>query len=273
MSEIIIKPLGTVSPYSKGSKNCPGFLIEYEGNKIMLDCGNGTTSIMNLPDDLKNLKVFITHLHPDHYGDVLSLIQAYLVYKRLGYIDGKLEVFIPSGDIVYEDEYYTDSDGWGSSYKKKDHILDYRFLHSFSGRYPVKFNDFDKINIDENDIKITSMKMSHPLETFAFRIDTPAGSVVYSADTGTKNNLREFAKNCDLLICESTYLRGQCRAQDDHLYAHEAGMIARDANVGKLLLTHFWPEIDKELYLKEALEYFPNTEVAEEGKKLVLRRN
>ena len=29
MNELIVTPLGTVSPYSKGNKNCPGFLIEY----------------------------------------------------------------------------------------------------------------------------------------------------------------------------------------------------------------------------------------------------
>ena len=49
-------------------------------------------------------------------------------------------------------------------------------------------------------------------------------------------------------------------------------MIARDANVDQLVLTHFWPELDKELYVNEAKEIFSNTIAAEEGKKLVLRR-
>ena len=39
-----------------------------------------------------------------------------------------------------------------------------------------------------------------------------------------------------------------------------------------LLLTYFWPEEDKELYLEEATQNFHNTEVAIEGKKLILRR-
>lgn len=29
MSKIIITPLGTISPYTKGNMNCPGFLVEY----------------------------------------------------------------------------------------------------------------------------------------------------------------------------------------------------------------------------------------------------
>ena len=39
----------------------------------------------------------------------------------------------------------------------------------------------------------------------------------------------------------------------------------------KLLLTHFWPEEDKALYLEEAQQNFKNVDIAEEGKKLILR--
>ena len=77
----------------------------------------------------------------------------------------------------------------------------------------------------------------------------------------------------DIFICESTFLRGQSRDKNTHLFAYEAGRIAREANVKKLLITHFWPELDKELYLKEAMEEFNNVEAAYEGKKLVLRRD
>ena len=48
-------------------------------------------------------------------------------------------------------------------------------------------------------------------------------------------------------------------------------MIARDANVHQLLLTHFWPLISKEQYVMEARGVFSNTEAAEEGKKLILK--
>ena len=40
----------------------------------------------------------------------------------------------------------------------------------------------------------------------------------------------------------------------------------------KLLLTHFWPEEDRKLYVDEAKENFKNTESAREGKQLILRR-
>ena len=40
MSKIIITPLGTISPYTKGNMNCPGFLVEYNNQKILEMFGN-----------------------------------------------------------------------------------------------------------------------------------------------------------------------------------------------------------------------------------------
>lgn len=271
MSNLIITPLGTVSPYSKNGKNCPGFLIEYGNNKIMLDCGNGCTGILDFPNDLNNLKVFISHLHPDHYGDLLSLMQAVFVYKKHGLINNDIEIYIPDNDTISRciDSNIDDFPFFKTSY---EHIIDYKFLMQLANKYPVIFNGYSHINKKYNDIKIETIKVPHQVCTYAFKITTPAGIVVYSADTGTSNNLREFAKNCDLFICESTFLKGQYRLEDAHLFAWEAASIAKDANVKKLLLTHFWPEIDKMEYLKEASEIFTNTSVAEEGKKLILKK-
>ena len=44
----------------------------------------------------------------------------------------------------------------------------------------------------------------------------------------------------------------------------------KDENVKKLILTHFFPEIEKEEYVNEAKEIFENTTAAEEGKILKL---
>jgi ribonuclease BN (tRNA processing enzyme) len=53
------------------------------------------------------------------------------------------------------------------------------------------------------------------------------------------------------------------------LYAHEAALIAKSACVKKLALTHFWPEIDKSEYVKEAKSIFENTIAAEEGNAII----
>lgn len=96
----------------------------------------------------------------------------------------------------------------------------------------------------------------HQLLTHSIKISSKKHSLVYSSDTGYQNNsLETFAKNCNLLICESSFLKGQIKKGDNHLYAHEAALIAKKANVKILALTHFWPEIDRQVYLKEAKKY------------------
>jgi ribonuclease BN (tRNA processing enzyme) len=47
-NEIVVTPLGTVSPYCKDDKNCPGFLIEINDKRILLDCGSGITRLLNM---------------------------------------------------------------------------------------------------------------------------------------------------------------------------------------------------------------------------------
>lgn len=272
--ELIITPLGTVSTYCYDGKKCPGFLVQYGENKILLDCGNGISEYMNLPDDLNNLIIIISHLHSDHYGELLSIAQTSYVFNRLGYLNERIKVYIPEGDKIKVTENYEDADGWGASRTVEKNLLDFDYLLSLEKESYLEFIPYkqtDKLNID--DLQITFARNPHPLITYSTKVETEGIKFVYSSDTGYKENcLEEFALNANLLICESTFLRGQVKNTDNHLFAYEAAKIAKKANVDKLVLTHFWPSIDKQNYVDEARVVFTNTEAACEGKKLILRR-
>lgn len=250
---ITITPLGTVSTYCYKNKNCPGFLVAYNNHKILLDCGNGIGKNLNLPNDFDNLTIIISHLHTDHYGELLSLAQTSLVFSRLGYINKKIKVYIPEGD---------------------KNLIDFNYLLSLEKESFLEFIPYkEKDKLYFSDLKVSFARNPHPLITYSTKLETDKLKLVYSSDTGYKGNtLENFAKDANLLICESTFLRGQRRNGDNHLFAHEAATIAKNANVEKLLLTHFWPTIDKQKYVDEAKEIFENTEAAEEGKQLILKR-
>ena len=252
MKELIVTPLGTVSPYCYKNKNCSGFKIEYNNHVYLFDAGNGITKNLNFPKDFNNLIILISHLHSDHYGELNAICQAAYAYKKYGLINNNIDVYIPKEDSKT--------------------IIDYDNIHLLENKYPVNIHDYDNLNIFDGEISIKSIKVPHTITSNAFRFDMDSLSVVYSGDTGTENNLREFAKNTDLFICESTFLHGQVRLENVHLYASDAAKIANDANVKKLLLTNFWPHIAKEMYVNEAKEYFLNTDYAEEGKKLILKK-
>ena len=54
-----------------------------------------------------------------------------------------------------------------------------------------------------------------------------------------------------------------------HLTAKQASLIAKEANVKHMILTHFWPEEKYEKIINEAKQNFENVELAQEEKESV----
>lgn len=250
-----VKVLGSVSPYCKGTKNGPGFLIRTENDKILLDCGSGITRLLNMNEDLENLVVVLSHLHKDHYADIGSLAYASFVYHNLGLLKNRVIVYIPSLDRLNALEFY--------DFQLLTNLGDEQYLD-------VRIYDVsDTFVVGKSRISFSSNP--HSIKSNAIRVSDGECTLVYSGDTGFKNNsLVDLAKNSSLLICEATFLKNQKGMKDYHLTTIEAATIARDAGVKKLMLTHFWPEIDKQEYVKEASQIFDDTIAAEEGKILKL---
>ncbi len=82
----------------------------------------------------------------------------------------------------------------------------------------------------------------------------------------------KVCRDANLIISESSFLKKHNSNSKTHLTAYDSAMLANAANAQRLMLTHFWPEEDKRLYLEEAKQNFENVEVAEEGMKLTLTK-
>ncbi len=251
MTKITIIPLGTVSPYCKDEHNCPGFLVLYKNQKILLDCGNGITRYMDFPSGLENLNVIITHYHKDHYGDMGVLQYASYVYHNLGLLNKKINVYLPKEDFNYSKVEILEN---------KEAFCDY---YDIFGGLVFYLEDL-KISLEDN--------KSHTIPSLMVKLENENSKIVYTSDIGPTNwqNLVEFSSNSDLLICESSFLRRHNSLSKMHMTAYAAGLLAQSSNSKKLLLTHLWPEEKREDYLSEAQENFSNTEVALEKKKLEL---
>lgn len=250
---MILKVLGTVSPHCYQDKNCPGYLVKTNSAKLLLDCGNGITRNIKYPDDLQNLTIIISHLHRDHYADIFSIAYDTYIYHNLGLLPNKVQVYIP---LFSNSECY-----------------DYNLLTNLGDEQYLEIRTYTQDSIIKiGDTFISFSPNPHSVPSYSIKVKDNNSSLVYSGDTGyLGNTIEKFAIGTNLFICESTFLRNQTKKRDYHLYAHEAAKIARNANVDKLLLTHFWPDIDKSLYLQEATPIFPKTEVAEEGKTLYIK--
>lgn len=75
------------------------------------------------------------------------------------------------------------------------------------------------------------------------------------------------------MISESSLLKSYGFPEiNSHLTAEQAGIIASEANVNGLILTHFWPEELPEEFVEEAKKVFPKVIAANEGQIIDLPR-
>lgn len=240
-----LKILGTQSPYNTEGHNCPGFFIQDGNTRILLDCGSGSHRLLKYPTDLQNLSVIVSHLHRDHYNDIYNLQYASFVFHNQKRIEQPINIYLPPTPESIVD----DIEGETNSYAN---------YHSIGQHTKLKIGNMD----------ISFCKMDHPVETYAIRIDNGDRSIVYTGDTSysAKDRLSQFAKNADLLICESSLLKSHGFPEiNSHLTAEQAAKIAKQANVRGLALTHFWPEEDVQKYTDEAKGVFKNVIALNEG--------
>ena len=117
-----------------------------------------------------------------------------------------------------------------------------------------------------DDVRITATLVSHApvFPAFAYRFDTPAGSVVFSGDTAPCPNLTRLARGAGTLVHEVyddtvTVTEAGDEASEDeawearrrhhhmitsHTPLSAIGRVATDAGVDRLVLTHFIPGDD-----------------------------
>lgn len=251
-----LKILGTQSPYNTEGHNCPGFFIQDENSRILLDCGSGSHSLLKYPIDLQNLSIIISHLHRDHYNDIYNLQYSSFVFHNQKRIDKPIDIYLPSTPNSIVDDIRGE-------------------INSYAKYYTINQNS----QLHIGNIDISFCKTDHPVETYAIRIQNGNRVLVYTSDTSysAKDRIVDFAKNADLLICEASLLRKHGFPEiNSHLTAEQAAQIAKEANVKGLALTHFWPEENVERYVDEAQSVFKNVIALKEGQVInisILKEN
>ncbi len=238
-----ITVIGNCGPYPGAGRACSGYLIESGDAKILLDCGSGVLGkLQNYCSIDEITHVILSHLHYDHMGDMMVFRYSIEGKAKRG---GKLrpvKLYLPSEPKdVYE------------KLISKD-VFDYAAIT-------------EDLSLNIGELHVSFAKVNHPITCYAVRIQQDSRIFVYSGDTSYTKSLVEFARNADILLCDAGLLSKDKKSKDaPHLTAYEAGIIARESDVKRLLLTHFWPEDDKGIHLTEARENFLKAEVSVEGK-------
>ncbi len=226
-------------------------LLEIGGRRIVVDCGLGVTrglvdANMRLADlDL----IVVTHLHSDHVLELGALIHT----AWTAGLNREVNVYGPPGiepvwtgfvesmrydiDLRIEDEGRPDLEA----------LVTIRVY----GEGPV---------FSEAGLSVTALPVDHPpvAHCYALRIEADGASVVFSSDTAYFPPLAEFARQADILVHEAMLSAGidalvartgnGARLREhliaSHTMAADAGRIARDADVGHLVLHHLIPADD-----------------------------
>ncbi len=239
--------LGRYGPYPPAGGACSGYLVQEDGCNLLLDCGNGVLSRLQEYINYKELDaVFISHLHADHFSDLMIMRYGLILAQKHGLCDQPLPIYAPpepADDLVR---------------------LSYKSAYDLKAIY-------ETLEIKVGSIIITVVAGVHAVPSFCFRLESPSGTLIYSGDTEINQKLAPFAAGADLFLCEANYLDEDIAAGlPNHLSAAQAASIAAEAGVKKLVLTHLHPERDSAIYLAEAKKHFSETELAQERFKYAI---
>ncbi len=225
--------LGCDGSYPAAGGAASGYLVRAAGAAILLDAGPGTfANLQRLADPSILDAVVLTHEHPDHWVDLESLA-VWLLFGRDGGEARRepLPVYAPPG--LRRRSYFTG-----------DPRLDWR-----------EVGPADRVEVGGLALSFSATDHGPPTLAVCFETVPLAGCLVYSADTGPDWAVRAFGRDIALFLCEATYTReheGTLR----HLSGRQAGAMAADARVERLVLTHRWPTVSADALRHEAEEAF-----------------
>ena len=230
---------GTVVP--SGSRNSAGYFVELPGARVMMDCGAGTVHALaryQLPWE-QMTHLFVSHFHVDHVGELASLFFAF----RYGMKSGRTEPFTIIGPRGLDRLMDGLKAAFGSSL--------------FETRFPVgvrMLTPVDRIELGGG-ATLSVAKTPHTDESLAVRIDNGGRAICYTGDTDYSEELADFFRKADVLISECSFRKP--REGVRHLSVSQVARLAAQADVAKLIVTHFYFDVNESELKAELERKFP----------------
>ena len=91
---------------------------------------------------------------------------------------------------------------------------------------------------------VQAVRVEHPVEAYGLRVGAGGGVIAFSGDTARCDQLVQLATGADLLLAEASFHHEADNPPGIHLTGVDCGEVARDAGVGRLLITHVPPWYD-----------------------------
>lgn len=243
--------LGKWSPFAPPGGACPGYLVEADGARLLVDCGSGVVAALHRTGDSHDLTgAVISHLHPDHFSDVYQLFNALRFDRYPAPAAPPLTVYAPT----------VAPDVLPAALPRPESRAE--FLERFT------FHPIEPGQGRIGPFTLRFVPTLHPEPCHAVEIRAGNRRLVYTADTGPADAVAGLAEGADLLLSECTLLEGteDLAVPLGHLTGRMAGALAARAGVGRLLLTHFFtPRHAVQESLAAAAKEFGRVYAVDEG--------
>lgn len=207
-----------------------GYLLrEWDsGTTIWMDAGPGTFANLQRFCDPRSVDaIVLTHEHGDHWTDIDGFLTAGRWTAKPPW--GPVRVLAAPG--IAE-----------NLLQPADGVLD---IEEITASTVAKIGT----------VSLSFSRTDHPPATFAVRAESAGRVLGYSADTGPEWSFKAFGPGIDLALCEATYTR-EHEGTAGHMSGHQAGQLAREAGVRRLLITHQSPVVSADAVFLEALTSF-----------------
>ena len=289
--------LGNNSAVPAFNRHPTSQVVTMEGHNFLVDCGEGT-QIQMINYKIRRSKIshiFISHLHGDHYYGLIGLINSFglLSHRQDLHVFGpsplqqiiEMQLAVSHTELPFTLHFHTISNEGilveeekfiVKSFRTNHRIECYGFLFQEKKKqrkidpekakhYEIPASFYDRLQDGEDYMQKDGTIIQNHLVT---EPGIKPRSYAYCADTKYDETMIPHLQGANMIYHETTYLDNLREKADIrfHSTTRQAGLFAKKAGVGKLLIGHFSSKYDTlEEFEAETKEVFPNTELALEG--------
>ena len=206
-----------------------GYLVRTD-QVMLLDFGPRTlTNLLKTGVNRHRITyILFSHYHADHFSDFVTYLFDEIIFTKYeGGVRPPLTVMGPRGT--------------GRLFRTM-----FGMLPGFDRPpFPVRYRDLGDRPVRIGDTKIIPSAVLHTpgLPCLGYRIEYRGKALAYSGDSQYCVPLVRLCGDADLAILDCSFPAS--RPNPVHLHAGQCGQVAREAGVGKLMLSHFYPIADR----------------------------
>ncbi|MFZ4435045.1 MAG: ribonuclease Z [Flavobacterium psychrophilum] len=291
--------LGCYAATPRTLTNPTSQVLEIRNQHFLIDCGEGT-QVQLRKQKIKFTKinrVFISHLHGDHFYGLIGLISTFSLLSRAN----ELHIYGPKGIQEIIQLQLRLSESWPQFdlifhdlTSKESQVLyedDQVRVHSFPLKHRVYTNGFlfqekpAERKLDMNAVlnyeidscyyqnikngKDITLEDGRVIPNSELSLDPPVTkSYAYCSDTKYTESIIPYIQDATVLYHESTFLESEeaLAKKTMHATAKQAALIAQKAGVGQLILGHYSTRYANiELFKQEAQAHFESVLLANDG--------